>query len=41
METPSAMTMYWSKDARGFSAVDGMLDALRLVARQPTRTVCR
>jgi DNA-binding transcriptional LysR family regulator len=36
LETPSAMTMYWRKDARGFAAVDGLLDALRKVAVQPT-----
>jgi DNA-binding transcriptional LysR family regulator len=39
LETPSAMTMYWRKDACGFAAVDGLLDALRQVARQPARSV--
>ncbi len=38
LETASAMTMYWRKDASGFAAVDGLLDALRRVARQPART---
>jgi DNA-binding transcriptional LysR family regulator len=37
LETPSAMTMYWRKDTWGFAAVDGLLDALRQVARQPVR----
>lgn len=38
LEMPSAMSMYWRKDAVGFAAVDGLLDALRRVARQPTRS---
>lgn len=35
LQAPSAMTMYWRKDARGFAAVDGLLDALREQARRP------
>ncbi len=38
LTTPSAMTMYWRTETRGFAAVDGLLDALRKVTRQMPRT---
>lgn len=37
LETHSAITMYWRKEAQGFAAVSGLLDALKRVSAQPAR----